>query len=87
MTHFAVYTKHGCTFCTAAKGWMIQHGHTFTEMNVEDDAASMAKMKALVPRSRTVPQIFLGDYAIGGYTDLIEAARNGSLDMLIEAIP
>ena len=87
MAHFTVYTKTVCSFCTAAKGWMLKHGHTYDELNVETDPALMEQMKAKLPRSRTVPQIYFGDYHIGGYTDLKEAEHNGSLSMLLEDLP
>ena len=84
MAHFTVYTTSVCPYCTSAKGWMLTNGHTYDEHNVQKDASKLLEMQTKLPGIKMVPQIFLGDYHIGGYTDLIEAERNGSLSMLLE---
>lgn len=84
MAHFDVYTITRCPYCTAAKGWMIANGHTLTEHNVQTNPEEKAKLESLIGPVRTAPQIFLGDYHIGGHDDLMEANQNGSLKMLIE---
>ena len=33
--------------------------------------------------ARTVPQIFIGDYHVGGYMELREINNNGELDKLV----
>ena len=83
MAHFTVYTRNGCSYCTSAKGWLMSHGHTFDERNVQDDPSLMEQFQAAAPGARTVPQILLADYLIGGYTDLIDASHNGVLKMLL----
>lgn len=84
MAHFIVYTSSTCSFCTASKGWMLNNGHSYDERNVQKDPVALSEMQAKLPGIKMVPQIFLGTYHIGGYTDLMEAEKNGSLSMLVE---
>jgi glutaredoxin 3 len=34
----------------------------------------------------TVPQIFIGDYHVGGYDDMVELDMDDELDLLLEPI-
>lgn len=84
MAKFTVYTKTVCSYCTAAKGLMIAKKYEYEERNVETSEAFMAELRARLPNNRKVPQIYLGDYHIGGYEDLKEAQKNGLIEMLLE---
>ena len=42
-------------------------------------------MEQLTGRN-TVPQIFIGDYHVGGYDDLALLEREGQLDKLLEPV-
>jgi glutaredoxin 3 len=73
-----IYSKPSCTFCDQAKALLDSRGVEFKELILdvgqEQDPAktyvSVASLKEKVPTARTVPQIFKGDYHIGGYTEL-----------------
>lgn len=84
MAEFVVYSKHNCPYCTAAKMKLTELGHTFIEKRVDDDEAIFDELKALAPDARTVPQIFVKSYRIGGYDQLDSLIRSGMLDMTID---
>jgi glutaredoxin 3 len=52
---------------------------------VGGDQVSWDEMERLTGRN-TVPQIFIGDYHVGGYDDLAVLERDGELDPLLEPI-
>lgn len=77
-----VYTKDNCPFCVRAKRLLEKKGVEFDEVDVEHNDALRAW---LVERSgqRTVPQIFVGDRSLGGFTDLDALDREGKLDPIL----
>jgi glutaredoxin len=69
MTTAIVWSKLNCPFCDQAKGLLKMKGIEFEERNVSTDWTKEQLMEA-VPNARTVPQIFLDDNYIGGFTEL-----------------
>ena len=82
MAKVEIYTKDYCPYCKRAKHLLATKGVTFEEYDVTDDAAGQRDMIQRSQR-RTVPQIFIDGYHVGGSDDLIEANRNGQLDQLL----
>lgn len=66
-----IYSKSNCIFCDKAKSYFSQNDIEFVEHNVEISEVFESLMKRN-PNARTMPQIFINDQLIGGYTDLIE---------------
>tara|TARA_B100000945_G_scaffold319997_1_gene328726 strand:+ start:1378 stop:1611 length:234 start_codon:yes stop_codon:yes gene_type:complete len=66
-----IYSKSNCIFCDKAKSYFSQNDIEFVEHNVEISEVFESLMKRN-PNARTMPQIFIDDQLIGGYTDLIE---------------
>ncbi|MEY2973576.1 MAG: glutaredoxin domain-containing protein [Gammaproteobacteria bacterium] len=66
-----IYSKSVCPFCDKAKFYFKSKGVEYKEYNVEDPE-HMKVMMERNPLARTVPQIFINNQLIGGYTDLIE---------------
>ena len=64
-----VWSKNQCPYCDQAKGLLKLKGIEFEERNINKDWTREALLEA-VPNARTVPQIFLDDKLIGGYTEL-----------------
>jgi glutaredoxin 3 len=77
-----VYTKEGCPFCVRAKRLLEKKGVRFEEVNVEHNDALRTW---LVERSgqRTVPQIFVGDRSLGGFSDVDALDREGKIDPIL----
>ncbi len=77
-----IYTTPICPYCYRAKALLDQKGVAYTEINVMMDPAKRQEMMARSGR-RTVPQIFIGDYHVGGCDDLYRLDREGRLDPLL----
>ena len=64
-----VWSKDQCPFCDQAKNLLKLKGIEFEERNISKDWTKEQLLEA-VPTARTVPQIFLDDKLIGGFTEL-----------------
>jgi glutaredoxin 3 len=64
-----VWSKYQCPYCDQAKALLTQKGIEFEERKIGDGYTKEDLLEA-VPTARTVPQIFLGDELIGGFTEL-----------------
>lgn len=69
MTTAIVWSKHQCPYCDQAKALLKQRGIEFEERNIMVDWTKEQLLEA-VPTARTLPQIFLDDKLIGGFTEL-----------------
>ena len=70
-----IYSKDNCTYCTAAKRLLEEAGYFYTEYKIEATGDERLRLmeelsKRLGQAPRTVPQIFINDEAIGGFTQL-----------------
>ena len=64
-----VWSKDSCPFCVQAKALLESKGIEFEERNVSKDWTREQLLEA-VPNARTLPQIFLDDKLVGGFTEL-----------------
>ena len=64
-----VWSKDACPFCDQAKNLLKLKGIEFEERNISRDWTREQLLEA-VPDARTVPQIFLDEKLIGGFTEL-----------------
>ncbi len=64
-----VWSKYHCPYCDQAKALLTQKGIPFEERKIGDGYSKEDLLEA-VPPARTVPQIFLGEQYIGGFTEL-----------------
>jgi glutaredoxin 3 len=64
-----VWSKDACPFCVQAKALLELKGIEFEERNVSKDWTREQLLEA-VPNARTLPQIFLDDKLVGGFTEL-----------------
>jgi glutaredoxin 3 len=79
-----VYTTEPCGFCRQAKALLQARGVLFSEVNLAKDPEGRADLVALTGQM-TFPQIVIGQRAIGGFRELLEADRAGSLEELLAA--
>jgi len=70
-----VWSKYNCPYCEQAKALLNQKGILFEERKI-GDGYTKEDLLAAVPTARTVPQIFLDDELVGGFTEL-KAKLNG----------
>ena len=66
-----IYSKSNCSFCDKAKNYFTQNNIPFTAHNAEIPEIFDVLMTRN-PYARTMPQIFINEELIGGYTDLEE---------------
>jgi glutaredoxin 3 len=64
-----VWSKDACPFCVQAKALLESKGIDYEERNVMHGWTKEQLLEA-VPTARTLPQIFLDDNYIGGFTEL-----------------
>ena len=64
-----IWSKYHCPYCDQAKALLQQKGIQFEEKKIGDGYTREELLEA-VPGARTVPQIFLDDKLIGGFTEL-----------------
>ena len=79
-----LYTTEPCGFCSQAKALLAARGLEYSEVNLAKDPGGRI---ALVKRTGqlTFPQIVVGERSIGGFRELIEADREGTLQALLAA--
>ena len=77
-----VYSGRLCSYCVAAKRLLDKKGVRYEEVMVDNDPILREEMEQL-SRRQTIPQIFIGDFHVGGYDDLVELHREGRLDQLL----
>jgi glutaredoxin 3 len=83
-TRITLYTTDPCGFCRQAKALLAARNVLYEEINLAKDPVGRA---ALVQRTgqMTFPQILIGDRSIGGFRELLEADRDGTLESLLAA--
>ena len=83
-TRITMYTTDPCGFCRQAKALLSARGVDYEEINLAKDPSGRA---ALVARTgqMTFPQIVVGERSIGGFRELLEADRDGTLEDLLAA--
>ena len=83
MKDVTVYMGPRCNFCDAAKRLLARNNATFTEINIASKEGLMEEMIKKANGKRTVPQIFVDEYHVGGYQELRELEKQ---DKLLELI-
>jgi glutaredoxin 3 len=79
----AIYTRPGCGYCSAAKSLLTRKNAEFTEFDVATDPKLHAEMWDRAGAGSTFPQIFIGEFHVGGCDELYALDREGKLDSLL----
>jgi glutaredoxin len=66
-----LWSKYHCPYCDQAKNLLQARGIPFEEKKIGDGYSKDELLEA-VPNARTVPQIFIDDQLIGGFSELRE---------------
>lgn len=82
MATVTLYTTAICPFCVNAKQLLRGKGVDYEEVRVDRDPALREKMMA-DSGQRTVPQIWVGETHVGGFTELRALDKSGELDRLL----
>lgn len=84
MKPVTIYTTQTCGFCIRAKQLLADRDIPYQEVDVTGDDDARAKLVEKSGGQRTVPQIFIGEQPIGGYSDLAQLDREGKLQPLLD---
>jgi len=82
MPQVVLYGTRFCPFCTAARRLLTAKGINYQDIALDNDPTLRTSVMDKSSRN-TVPQIWVGDVHVGGYTDLRQLEVDGHLDKLI----
>ena len=83
MKKVIIYSTRICPFCVRAKNFFSKKEIPFEDIMVDQVPEHLKTMMEKSQR-QSVPQIFIGDYHVGGFDDLIEHDMDGKLEKLLE---
>jgi glutaredoxin 3 len=83
MRPVTIYTTPFCGYCLAAKRLLAKKGVAFEEVDVAAAPERRAEMVQRAAGRRTVPQVFVGETHLGGFTDIATLDHDGRLDGLL----
>jgi len=82
MPHVKVYTMIGCPYCARAKALLARKGVAFEEIVAGRDP-ELRNWLEQVTGQDTVPQVFVGERSLGGFSDIDALDRAGELDPIL----
>ena len=84
MKKVVIYTGTHCAHCRWAIALLNKKNIDFIEYNIGEDPKKRKEMLEKSNGARTVPQIFIGDYHVGGNVELQTLERQSKLDNLLK---
>lgn len=83
MANVLMYCTAVCPYCTMAERLLTRKGVAqIQKVRVDADPQKMHEMMQKTGR-RTVPQIYIDEFHVGGFDDLAELDQDGKLDPLL----
>ena len=79
-----MYTTRFCPYCIAARRLLEQLDIDFEDVAVDDNSELRGELMR-ASGQRTVPQIWVGEKHVGGYTELAALHQQGELLPLLDA--
>lgn len=80
-----LYSTDFCPYCSRAKMLLSKKRVDFEEVDVEG-RPELRSWLVSASGQRTVPQIFVNNRAIGGFTDMAALDHSGELDRLLAEV-
>ena len=77
-----LYTTEPCGFCRQAKALLESRGVDYDEISLAKNPDGRANLVARTGQM-TFPQIIVGESVLGGFRELLEADRDGTLQDLL----
>ena len=84
MKNVTVYMGPMCVFCDAAKRLLTKKNIPYKEINIALDEVKREEMLKKSNGKRTIPQIFIEDFHVGGYEELRALEKKGELLNLVK---
>lgn len=82
MPAVTMYSTAYCPYCQMAEKLLQLKGAMVERIRVDLEPERRAEMMSRTGR-RTVPQIYIGDFHVGGYEELADLERAGRLESLL----
>ncbi len=79
-----IYSGRFCGYCTAAERLFQSKKAEYELIKVDENPEQFEHMMEITGR-RTIPQIFIDDFHVGGFDDLSALNQSGKLDELLTA--
>lgn len=79
-----MYTKPACPYCVRAAQILVKNNIEYLEIDISKDAEALREMLEKSGGRKTVPQIFIGNYHVGGCDDLESLYVSGKLKELLK---
>lgn len=80
-----LYTTRFCPYCMAARQLLDGKGVPYEDIAVDGDMTLRREMTERAGGAHTVPQIWIGESHVGGFTELALLERRGELDARLAA--
>ena len=83
MKKVIIYSTRICPFCDRAKNFFDKREIPYEDIMVDQNPEQLQIMMEKTKR-QSVPQIFIGDYHIGGFDELVEHDMDGKIEDLLK---
>lgn len=83
MQSITIYSTMNCPYCVAAKHLCVSKGFEYKEIDLTNDFETLTKIKERTGMF-TVPQIFIGEEFIGGYSEFKKLNDTGELEKKLQ---
>jgi glutaredoxin 3 len=83
MKKVTIYTTLSCPYCIKAKKLLEDKGVKYYELRIDLNPELAMEAVTKSGGRRTVPQIFIGDYHVGGSDDLYALEKENKLNSLL----
>ncbi len=80
-----IYTANYCPYCEKAILLLFRKGVDFEVCDATDNTVLLAYLTAQTG-CKSVPQIFVNDKFIGGFSDLSQLDNSGKFDMILNGV-
>ena len=82
MSNISMYSTTTCPYCERAEALLERQGVQVNKILIDQVPQ---EFNTMIERTglRTVPQIFIGDFHVGGFTDLYRLEQSGDLARLL----
>jgi glutaredoxin 3 len=79
MKKVTLYSMNNCPFCVRAKGLLTQRGVPYETIMIDDWSDDQWEQFAKKSGMKTLPQVFVDDQLIGGYSQLADVDAKDQL--------
>lgn len=78
-----IYGRPACPYCENAKALCAERGLSHVYYDIQADPARYGEFIVRTRGAKTVPQIFIGEVLIGGFTEFNRAVSDGIVEQML----